>query len=83
MGWPVDRDQVLVGHVADQDPDHAQGQVEPGRDLSDGQDVVAQGGDGALLDGQLGGRPLGERVETSASISKSSWVGRVRPPVIA
>jgi hypothetical protein len=42
-------------------PDHAQRQVEPGRDLSDGQDVVAQGGDGALLDGQLGGLlPSGE-----------------------
>jgi hypothetical protein len=64
VSWPVDHDQVLIGHVADQNPDHAQGEVEPGRHLSDGQDVMAQGGDGALLDGQLGRWPPTERVET-------------------
>jgi hypothetical protein len=52
VGGPVLDDQVLVGHVADQDADDAQGKVELGGDLSDGQDVVAEGGDGALLDGQ-------------------------------
>ena len=76
-------DQAAVGHVADQHPGHAQGQVEAGRDLGDGEDVAAQGGDGPLLHGQLG-RPLpSEVVETSASISRSVWAGLVRPPVMA
>ena len=83
LGWPVDDDQVLVGHVPDQDPDDAEGKVKAYGDLGDGQDVVAEGGDGPLLHGQLGvGSPTGV-VETSVSISRSSWVGRVRPPVIA
>jgi hypothetical protein len=72
LGRPVDDDQVLVGHVPDQDADDAQGKVEVGRDLGDGQDVVAQGSDGPV-----------EVVETSVSISRSWWVGRVRPPVMA
>jgi hypothetical protein len=51
MDRPVDHDQVLIGHVADQDADDAEGTVEV--------------------------------VETSVSISRSWWVGRVRPPVMA
>jgi hypothetical protein len=57
--------------------------MEVGGHLGDGQDLVAEGGAGPLLHGQLGGLPPTEVVETSVSISRSSWVGRVRPPVIA
>src|SRR4029450_12890341 len=53
--WPVDDDQVLVGHIADQDRDDAEGKVKPCGDLGDGQDLVAEGGDGPLLHGQLRG----------------------------
>ena len=83
VGRPVDHDQVLIGHVADQDADDAEGKVEVGGDLGDGQDVVAESGDGPLLYGQLRRLLPGEVVETSVSISRSSWVGRVRPPVMA
>lgn len=72
LGWPVDHDQVLVGHITDQDPDDAEGKVQPCRDLGDGQDLVAEGGDGPPLHGQLRGCSPTEVVETSASISKSS-----------
>jgi hypothetical protein len=82
-GRPVDHDQVLIGHVTDQDADDAEGKVEVGGDLGDGQDVVAEGGDGALLHGQLRRLLPNGGGGTSASISRSSWVGRVRPPVIA
>ena len=37
MDRPVDHDQVLIGHVADQDADDAEGKVEVGGDLGDGQ----------------------------------------------
>jgi hypothetical protein len=83
LGWPVDHDQVLVGHIADQDPGHAEGKVKPCADLGDGQDLVTEGGDGPLLHGQLRVCSPTEVVETSVSISRSPWLGRVRPPVIA
>jgi hypothetical protein len=44
---------MIIGHVTDQDPDDAQGKMEVGGHLGDGQDVVAEGGDGPLLHGQL------------------------------
>src|SRR5512133_440211 len=40
----VDHDQVLVGHVPDQDLDDAQGKMKVGGHLGDGQDVVAERG---------------------------------------
>ena len=83
MDRPVDHDQVLIGHVADQDADDAERKVEVGGDLGDGQDVVAESGDGPLLHSLLRRLLPGEVVETSVSISRSSWVGRVRPPVMA
>jgi hypothetical protein len=49
LGRPVDHDQVLVGHVTDQDADDAERKAEPCGDLGDGQDVVAESGDGPLL----------------------------------
>jgi hypothetical protein len=83
LGGSIDHDQALVGHVTDQDVDDAEGKVKPCGDLGDGQDVVAEGGDGPLLHGQLRRLLPMEMVETSVSISRSSWVGRVRPPVMA
>jgi hypothetical protein len=53
VGRPVDHDQVLVGHVTDQDADDAEGKVKLGGELGDGQKVVAEHGDGPLLHGQL------------------------------
>jgi hypothetical protein len=41
VGRPVDHDQVLIGHVTDQDADDAKGKMELGGDLGDGQDVAA------------------------------------------
>jgi hypothetical protein len=46
VGRPVDHDQVLIGHVTNQDADDTEGNVELCGDLGDGQDVVAEGGDG-------------------------------------
>ena len=43
VGRPVDHDQVLVGHVTDQDADDAQGKMEVGGDLGDGQELVTEG----------------------------------------
>jgi hypothetical protein len=83
VGRPVNHDQVLVGHVPDQNADDAEGKMELCRDLGDRQKVVAEDGDGPLLHGQLRVRSPTEVVETSVSIARSSWVGRVRPPVIA
>jgi hypothetical protein len=82
VGWPVDDDQVLLGHVTDQDADEAQGKVEVGGHLGDGQDVVAEGGDGPLLHGQLR-RLLPDRGGRDQRLRPRSWVGRVRPPVMA
>jgi hypothetical protein len=82
-GRPVDHDQVLVGHVTDQDADDAEGKVEPCGDLGDGQDVVAEAAMARCSTVSFGVCSPMEVVETSASISRSSWVGRVRPPVIA
>ena len=48
VGRPVDHDQVLVGHVTDQDADDAQGKMEVGGDLGDGQELVTEGADGPL-----------------------------------
>jgi hypothetical protein len=48
VGRPVNHDQVLVGHVTDQDANDAQGKMEVGGDLGDGQDVAAEGADGPL-----------------------------------
>ena len=53
LGRPVDHDQPLIGHVADQDPDDAEGKMELGGDLGDGQKVMAESGDSPLLHGQL------------------------------
>jgi hypothetical protein len=83
VGRPVDHDQVFVGHVTDQDADDAEGKVELCGDLGDRQKVVAEDGDGPLLHGQLRVSSPTEVVETSVSIARSSWVGRVRPPVMA
>src|SRR4029453_4929870 len=52
-----------------------QGQVEAGRDLGDGEDVAAQGGDGPLLDGQLG-RPLPQRGGRDQRLDLQLGVGR-------
>jgi hypothetical protein len=82
VGRPVDHDQVFVGHVTDQDADDAEGKVELCRDLGDRQKVVAEDGDGPLLHSQLR-RQLRTGVEASVSIARASWVGRVRPPVMA
>jgi hypothetical protein len=83
LGRPVDDDQVLVGHIAEQDPDDAEGKVKPCGDLGDRQDLVAEGGDGPLLRGQLrgllpGGGRGDQRLDLQVVVS-----GRVRPPVIA
>ena len=83
VGRPVDHDQVLVGHVTDQDADDAQGKMEVGGDLGDGQGVVAEGGDGPCSTVSFGVCSPVEVVQSSVSISRSSWVGRVRPPVMA
>ena len=83
MDRPVDHDQVLIGHVVDQDADDAERKVEVGGDLGDGQDVVAEGGDGPCSTVSFGVCSPVEVVQTSVSISRSSWVGRVRPPVMA
>jgi hypothetical protein len=72
VGRPVDDDQVLVGHIADQDPDDAEGKMKPRGDLGDRQKVVAEGGDGPLLTVSFGVCSRVEVVETSVSISKSS-----------
>ena len=83
LDWPVDHDQVLVRHITDQDPDDAEGKVKPCGDLGDGQDLVAEGGDGPLLHGQLrgllpGGGGGDQRLDLQVVVS-----GPVRPPVIA
>jgi hypothetical protein len=83
LGRPVDDDQVLVGHIAEQDPDDAEGKVKPCGDLGDRQDLVAEGGDGPLLRGQLrgllpGGGRGDQRLDLQVVVS-----GRVRPPLIA
>jgi hypothetical protein len=83
MDRPVDHDQVLIGHVADQDADDAERKVEVGGHLGDGQDVVAESGDGPLLHGQLRRLLPDGGGADQRSISRSSWVGRVRPPVMA
>jgi hypothetical protein len=83
VGRPVDHDQVLVGHVTDQDADHAEGKMELCRDLGDGQKVVAEDGDARCSTVSFGVCST-EVVETSDSISRgASWVGRVRPAVMA
>ena len=66
VGRPVDHDQVLVGHVTDQDADHAEGKMELCRDLGDGQEVVAEDGDGPLLHSQLGTQPKSAKVVVSS-----------------
>ena len=48
VGRPVDHDQVLVGHVTDQDADDAERKMEVGGDLGDGQELVTEGADGPL-----------------------------------
>jgi hypothetical protein len=48
VGRPVDHDQALVGHVTDQDANDAQGKMEVGGDLGDGQELVTEGADGPL-----------------------------------
>src|SRR4029453_5358368 len=45
-GGPVHGDQPLLGHVADEDADDAEGQVQPCRDLRDGENVPEEQGDG-------------------------------------
>jgi hypothetical protein len=79
----VDHDQVLVGHITDQDPDDAEGKVQPCGDLGDGQDLVQRAAMARCSTVSFGVWSRTEVVETSVSISRSSWVGRVRPPVIA
>ena len=83
VGRPVDNDQVLVGHVTDQDADHAEGKVELCRDLGDGQDVVAEDRDCPLLDGQLrrqihSGGGGNQRLDRQGVV-----IGWIRPPVMA
>src|SRR4029450_9629659 len=60
---PVPGHEVLVGHVTDQDPGDSEREVDAGGDLGDGDDVAAETGDGALLDGELGVRSPNEVVE--------------------
>jgi hypothetical protein len=79
VGRPVDNDQVLVGHVTDQDADDAEGQVELCGDLGDGQNVVAEDRDGPLLHSQLGTQPqVGEgsvsSVESDVIVGFPVWI---------
>jgi hypothetical protein len=68
----MDDDQVLVGHVTDQDADHAEGKVELRRDLGDGQDVVQRTAIARCSTVSLGVGSTVEVVETSVSISRAS-----------
>jgi hypothetical protein len=80
LSWPVDHDQVLVGHIADQNPDDAEGKVKPCGDLGDGQDLVAEDGGGPLLHGQLRGGAPRPRWWRPASRSPGcrGWAGCAR-----
>ena len=80
-GWPVDDDQVLVGHVTDQDADDAERKIEVGGDLGDGQDVAAEGADGLLLHGQLR-RLLPSRDGGDQRLDLQSVVGGPGPPAV-
>ena len=81
LGRPVDHDQLLFGHVTDQDPDDAEGKVELRGDLGDGQDVVAEGGDGPLLHGQLW-RQLHTGGGGDQRLDLQGVVGRPGPPPV-
>ena len=83
MGRPVDHDQVFVGHVTDQDADDAEGKVELGGDLGDGQMSWQRAAMARCSTVSFGVCSTLEVVETSVSIARASWVGRVRPPVMA
>jgi len=83
VGRPVDHDQVLIGHVADQNADDAEGKVQLAE--TSGMDRMSwhRAAMARCSTVSFGGwSPVGV-VETSVSISRSPWVGRVRPPVMA
>ena len=71
VGRPMDDDQVLVGHVTDQDTD-AEGKVELRGDLGDGQDVVQRTAIARCSTVSFGVGSTVEVVETSVSISRAS-----------
>jgi hypothetical protein len=83
VGRPVDYDQVLVGHVPDQDGDDAQGRVEVGGDSAMDRMSWQRAAMARCSTVSFGVSSPVEVVETSVSIFRSSWVGRVRPGVMA
>ncbi len=73
VGWPVDDDQVLVGHVTDQDADDAERKLEVGGDLGDGQMSRQRAPMARCSTVSFGLCSPAEMVETSVSIAK--WSG--------
>jgi hypothetical protein len=79
LARPVHGHEALVGHVTDQDPGDPEREVKAGGDLGDGDDVAAETGDGALLDGEPGG-PLPERGGGDERLDLEVGVGGSQQP---
>jgi hypothetical protein len=79
VGRPVDDDQVLVGHIANQDADDAEGKVKPCGDLGDGQDLVAEAAMARCSTVSFGSgpRPRWWR-PASRSPGRRGWAGSAR-----
>ena len=83
LGRPVDHHHALVGHVTDQHAGDAEGrsslaEISATERMSRHRAAIAR-----CSTVSFGDRSPREVVETSASISRSVWAGRVRPPVMA
>jgi hypothetical protein len=83
LGRPIDHDQVLVGHVTDQDADHAKGRGSWAETSAMDRRSWQRAAMARCSTVSFGVGSPTEVVKTSVSISRAVWVGRVRPPVMA